>query len=398
MDGIFVVKWRAMTQQEVTNLQSLLGWGSADTLQGTDVAPAENAIVRVTQAQSTSRYYNNPYFEGIYITTLGKGGNSRTNICFEETMVGKKVKLYAKFGSDWTEFEIQIWGFGCYQLNNPGNGPSTPNALVFGDPVGIFDDFQPGESNPNFPPPTHNPFTPWLLINIEQETTECVLSDIIKVTLIDNDTIDLRNAYVYKNNINTGITLQQLIAGYTFTESGDYEVRIVYRYHGDDINPPSTADETISRFFKIDEVPFPYTQRASLVYGYVVPGDPMLFDTIVSDDGTIDYNSINGEFTLRFCGDYLIKWFIIPEMGITRKGVNFALSVNGSVNLIGSGHSKNSPTVGFSIVKVKGPPPTLKLISISDDIVFLSSVTQVKAGILIFKIGDEVPISNLLRL
>ena len=83
------------------------------------------------------------------------------------------------------------------------------------------------------PPPTHDPFIPWLLINIAQGTAECTLSDVITVTINTIPTVAIASAAVYRNGVNTGYTLAQLQAGVTFNDPGDYEVRITYQYLGD---------------------------------------------------------------------------------------------------------------------------------------------------------------------
>ena len=379
--GVFTILWRQITAAQVP-------FPSSEALTGTNLA--NGTVVN----QTIGRYLNNPEFAGITIVTTGSGGNARLQICFGPEQEGKKVKLYITFSSTVYEFEVQIWSAGCWIIQNPGSGPATPNSIVFGDPVPIFEDFNPGESDPNHPPPTHNPFIPWLLINIEQGTSACTLADVIKVTINPISSVAIASATVYKDGQPTGITLAQLQAGVTFTDPGAYEVRITYQYLGDGTtqNPPGPPGEILTRDFTISTTPFPHMQRQSRVYGYIVPGEAMLFDDAVVDDGTIEYNEVNGAFTLRFCGDYFIKWFIVPQGGFSIDGVNLGISINGSLDLIGSSHAKISPTDGFTIVKVDGPPPTVQLISVSDGTIELSTVTQVKAGIVIFKIGDEIPI------
>ena len=385
--GTFVVFWRAIASSAVP-------FPTSETLQGTNITPPNATTPIILTNVTAGRYNGNPEFAGISIWTNGlNGGNARTSLCFGPEMVGKKIKVYVSFASSYYEYEVQVWGAGCWVMVNPGSGPATPNAITFGDPVGIFDDFKPGESDPLFPPPQYNPFTPWLVLTIEQDTSECVLRDEVKVTLNVIPTVSVKSATVYKDGVNTGITISQLQAGYKFTTPGDYDVVIVYRYLGDAVNPPSTVDETLIRHFTISTTPFPHIQRESRVHGFIAPGDPMLFDTVVNDDGTIEYNMVNGEFHLRFCGDYFIKWFVVPEMSLTGDGVNFAIAITGPRDLIAASHVAISPTVGFSIVRVNGPPPTVKLVSVSDDVIFLSEETQVTAGILIFKIGEETPIS-----
>ena len=378
-DGVYTILWRQITASQIP-------FPSSDALTGTNLA--SGTVVN----QTVGRYLNNPDFAGITITTTGSGGNTRLQICFGPEQEGKKVKLYITFSNTVYEFEVQVWGAGCWTIQNPGSGPATPNAIFFGNPVPVFDDFEPDESDPAHPPPTHNPFIPWLLIAIDQGTSVCTLADVITVTINPIPTVAIASATVYMNGLPTGITLAELQAGVTFTAPGDYEVRVVYQYLGGGADPtPGPPGQVLTRDFSISTTPFPHSQRQSRVYGYVVPGEPMLFDDAVEDDGTIEYNSMNGAFTLRFCGDYFIKWFIVPERNVTIDGSNFAISINGEMDLIGSCHAAISPTVGFSIVKVDGLPPTIQLISTSDGVIELSKVAQVKAGIVIFKIGDEMP-------
>ncbi|MCL1872848.1 MAG: hypothetical protein FWF85_01885 [Clostridiales bacterium] len=383
-DGVFTILWRQITSSQIP-------FPSSDALTGTNLA--SGTVIN----QTVGRYLNNPLFAGITISTTGSGGNARMQICFGPEQQGKKVKLYITFSNTVYEFEVQVWAPGCWTIQNPGSGPSTPNSIFFGNPVNIFDDFEPGESDPAHPPPTYNPFIPDLLITIESGTSECTLVDIIKVTINQIPTVAIAGATVYKDGQPTGITLADLLAGVTFADPGNYEISIIYQYLGDGTsqNPAGPPGQVLTQEFTISSIPFPHMQRQSRVYGYVVPGEAMLFDDTLIDDGTIEYNEIDGAFTLRFCGDYFIKWFIASEMGFTTDGSDFAIAINGTTDLIGSSHTKISPTVGFSIVKVTGLPPTVQLVSVADGIIELSKVTQVKAGIVIFKIGDETSASKM---
>ncbi|KAK9674712.1 hypothetical protein QE152_g40915, partial [Popillia japonica] len=172
-------------------------------------------------------------------------------------------------------------------LQNPGSGPATPNAITFGNPVDIFEDFAPNESDPAHPPPTYNPFIPQLIITIETVPGVCALTAPTRVTLTPIATVNIISATVLRDGINTGVTLAQLQAGYVFTTPGNYSVVVVYRFLGNAQTPPSTVDETFTRNFTVAATPFPYTQRQSLVSGYVSPGEPLLFDTAVVDNLTI---------------------------------------------------------------------------------------------------------------
>ncbi|MGL6199833.1 MAG: hypothetical protein ACRC3H_12970 [Lachnospiraceae bacterium] len=388
--GVFIVLWSTITPAQIP-------FPSSDTLTGTNAFPSAGTTIYVTNI-SGARYYNNPTFVGITIKSNGlSGGNARTLICFEPDMEGKKIKVYVSFASTCYAFEVQVWAAGCWQIQNPGSGPATPNSLTFGNPVGIFEDFGSEERDPAHPPPTNNPFIPWLAINIETLPGVCALTAPIRVTLNQISTVNIVSATVLKDGVNTGVTLAQLVAGFTFTTPGIYSVVVVYRFLGNGTTPGSTTDETFTRTFTISATPFPHMQRQSLVSGYIAPGEPLLFDTAVVDNSTISYNTLNGEFTRNFCADYFIKWFIVPRAGFTTDGVNFAISINGSTDAVGSSDVRISPTVGFSIVKVNAAPPILRLVNLSDDIVFLSDETQIVAGIVIFKIGEEMPLTAVLN-
>ena len=382
-EGIFTVVWRTVAAVPPTLTGALTGQNLANgTVITNTIAP----------------YLNNPLYAGITVATTGQGGNARLQLCFGPEQVRKRILAYVTFANTITEFEVQIWGPGCWSINNPGSGPSTPNAITLGTPVGVTDPFPPGESELPHPPPAYNPFIPWLLVTIDQQTAACALADVVRVTINPIPSVAISGAVVGRDGLILPITLPQLLAGVTFDEPGDYEIRIVFQYLGDGTpqNPPGPPGETLIRQFTISKTPFPHMQRQSRVYGYILPHDPMLFDDELADDGTIEYNTMNGAFTLRFCGDYFIKWFIVPEMGMATNGSEFAIAVNGATDLTGTSHAMVSPTVGFSIVRVNGPPPTVQLVCVSDAVIELSKFTLVTAGIVMFKIGDQMPVSDAL--
>ena len=375
--GVFTIVWRTVAAVP----PALPG-----ALSGTNLA--DGTVVMNTIAP----YLNNPVYAGITIGTTGSGGQKRMTICFGPEQVGKRILAYVTFSNTITEFEVQIWGTGCWAINNPGSGPATPNAITLSTPVGMNEPFPPGETTGSNPPPTHDPFIPWLLVTLDQSSAACTLADNVTVKINPISTVTLGSAAVYKGGVSTGYSLAQLIAGVTFSATGSYEVRITYQYIGDAANPiPNPPVEAFTRDFTISETPFPHMQRQSRVYSWIEPGEAVLFDDVLEDEGTIEYNSLTGAFTLRFCGDYFIKWFIVPELGLATDGANFAIAVNGVTDIIGSSHDRVSSTVGFSLVKVNGPPPVVQLVSVSDGIVELSKFTQVKAGIVLFKVGSETP-------
>jgi len=379
-EGVFAIRWQAITPAQIP-------FPTSDSLTGTNLA---NGVILNNVPIPR---YQQPEFADIWFVKAG-GGNAPLQICFGPAQVGKKVKLYINFSAIIYEYEVQVWAAGCWTVLNPGSGSASPNFVYLGNPVDIFSDFNPGESNPNFPPPTYNPFIPRLLISLEQDPGECMTSETFKVTVNQIPRVDLQTAAVYKDGVQLpGIALPQLLSGVIFTDPGEYRISISYKYLGDLTNPiPNPPIEYMTRDFTISTIPFPHMQRQSRTYGYLYPGEAIRFNDELEGDGTIEYNLTTGEFRLRFCGDYFVKWFVAPRSGYTVNGSNFAVAVNGSTDLIGSDHIKASQAVGFSVIKVNGPPVIIELINISGDTLFLSQAELIKAGIVIFRIGDETPL------
>ena len=108
--GVYVIYWRSITSYQVP-------FPTSETLTGTQISPP-NAATPINIINTAGRYLNNPEFAGISIRTNGlSGGNARTSICFSQEMVGKKIKLYFSFANSYYEYEIQVWGEGCFVMN-----------------------------------------------------------------------------------------------------------------------------------------------------------------------------------------------------------------------------------------------------------------------------------------
>ena len=398
-DGVYTITWRLIDSSVISTTIPAINEA---------VSIANGSTVAVTSFPYAR--YQNPIFAGITVANQS-GGQGRWVVCFAENQVGNKVMIYVNFSATWYEVEIQIWKAGCWTIQSPtGSGPSKPNNIIFGTPVPIFENFLPNERPTDcttvvpappgtspcvVPLPPYNPFVPRLLINLDRIPGACMLTENMKVTINPIPFVTIQSAFVYKDGVNTGITLAQLQAGYTFTTPGNYEVRITYRYEGEPGNPNNPPDppgySTLIRDFHIASTPFPHIQRENRFYGYVNPGEAIIFNTVVEDDGTIEYNMLTGEFTLAFCGYYKIKWFVATESSSTTDGINFAIAINGQPGMIGSSHADVGEMVGFGIVKVNGAPPVITLVNVSNNDVYFSQASQVKAGIVIYKIGDVAP-------
>lgn len=332
--------------------------------------------------------YNDPKFAGIYITSNGQsGGNTRWILTFTEEMVGKKIKVYINFGNNWYVYEIQVWGAGSWTLTNPGSGPSLPNQIIFGNPVDVFEDFEPNERDPNFPPPTFNPFQP--IVTIEPlGSGPCSILDSIRVTLTEPANLTIQQVVVARNDVPYDVSLAELLAGFTFTQAGDYEMVIRYSFMG---NPT----ETLVRDFTVLGSPYPYIQVERTFGGDIYAQTPIVFDHTLLSNGSISNDTVNGEIAINLCGVYLIKWFVVPQLGLTPDGVNFAIVSAGGQGPQGSGHVKVASTSGFSIIEVGSVPYTIQLNNISKGDITLSNFTQVTAGLVVVKIGDVEQLETL---
>ena len=84
-DGEFAIFWRTIISSQVP-------FNISDTLTGTNVAPKPGEIIVISNISAT-RYLGNPAFFGIEISTIGSGGNARTQVCFGKEQEGKRLKL-----------------------------------------------------------------------------------------------------------------------------------------------------------------------------------------------------------------------------------------------------------------------------------------------------------------
>ena len=326
-------------------------------------------------------YYNDPRYAGIYITSNGlSGANERWMVTVTEAFVGKKIKLYEKYGNNWYVHELQAWGPGFWIMQNPSSGPAVPNQVIFGIPVDIFDDFEPNERDPNFPPPTYSPFEP--IVNIQPEGEgPCRIMERVMVSLGEPANLTILQVLVYRDGVLYNVSLADLLNGFLFTEAGEYEMVIYYSYMG---NPT----QTLTEFFIILRDPYSYVQVEKTFGSVIFSHSPVAFDHILATNGSIELNRLNGQITFHFCGVFFIKWFVVPEMGLSKDGANFAVASDSTDGEQGSSHVCVSPAAGFTIMEIDAVPATVRLVNTSDNEIVLSHVTKVSAGLVIAKIDD----------
>ena len=363
---VIVVFWYEITSQELPFPAS----------RAISSLPAGNGALLGANAD-----YYYPDFAGIYITSNGQSGqNARWVVTFTEAFVGKKIKAYENFGSSWYVHEIQVWGPGTWIMENPGSGPATPNQVIFGNPVDIFNDFEPDERDPNFPPPTYNPFEP--IIDMQRAgMSACGVTNSVMVTLSEPTGLAILQVLVYRDGVPYDVSLADLLAGFLFNEAGIYRMVIYYSFMG---NPT----QVLTEYFTVLVEPYSYVQVERTYRGVIFPQSPVVFDNILLSNGSIYNSTYNGQVTFYFCGVFLIKWFVVPELGMATDGVDFAVVTENAQSLRGSSHVKVSATTGFTIIEVSSVPYTVRLINTSDGEIVLSDATQATAGLVIVKIEE----------
>jgi len=123
----------------------------------------------------------------------------------------------------------------------------------------------------------------------------------------------------------------------------------------------------------------------------VVPvGGPLVFDTIVSSEGTnISYNMVSGVITFNLAGYYYIDWYVAPQFGLTTDGSNWAIKTTISQQtFIASSHTKVAVTTGFALLNVAAGE-TVQLFNVSDGALSLSQAVKSKAGLVVYSVATQ---------
>ena len=194
--------------------------------------------------------------------------------------------------------------------------------------------------------------------------------------------VTITQAVVSREGVLYPVTLPELLAGFVFTQAGEYAMVITYNYLG---NPA----ETIVQYFTVlGEAHFPYIQVERSFGGVIPAGTPIVFDNILQSNGSIDCDTVNGQFMFYFCGIYFVRWFAAPQLGLTADGANFAAVVDNTQGPQGSGHAKVAATAGFAILEIDSVPYTAQLLNTSGGEIALSDFARATVGLVIAKIAD----------
>lgn len=124
------------------------------------------------------------------------------------------------------------------------------------------------------------------------------------------------------------------------------------------------------------------------------------YDTVNGTLQSIIYDETAGIFGIKRAGVYFVSWFVSQQTGLSHQGSNFAVVIDPdaatSQIIMGSGHVKISPSSAFALITVSeaeaqtttGKQFILKNVSSHD--AALSERSQVKAGLSVFGIADDL--------
>lgn len=100
--------------------------------------------------------------------------------------------------------------------------------------------------------------------------------------------------------------------------------------------------------------PFPYIQLERTFGGDIYAQSPIVFDHILLSNGSIDCNTIKGDISINIRGVYFIKWFVVPQEGLSTDGGDFSIAGDNSKDRQGSSHMKNASVPGLAMAVVPG--------------------------------------------
>jgi hypothetical protein len=117
--------------------------------------------------------------------------------------------------------------------------------------------------------------------------------------------------------------------------------------------------------------------------GMVTVGGNVLFDSIVSSDGNIAYDSSTGVITFNETGRYVINWWVTTQASASANGIVFALSSSQGDFLVGNSPNKTGEVYGAGIVTVTAAPVTLSLVNSSTATFYYPVQVPLKAALIV---------------
>lgn len=129
-------------------------------------------------------------------------------------------------------------------------------------------------------------------------------------------------------------------------------------------------------------------QIERLVGGEISQNENVIFDSPIYSSGNIDYDEISGIITLNNPGTYIFNWWIATQTAETINAIVLAISSSQGDLIIGNTPIRIGEVYGMGVITVTSPPVTVSLINLTEDTVYYSNETDVKANLLVTKMPE----------
>ena len=123
--------------------------------------------------------------------------------------------------------------------------------------------------------------------------------------------------------------------------------------------------------------------------GSLSPDQPVLFDKVNFQNGSILYHPVTGEIIFNSPGNYCVNWWISSQSVASNGGISFALKEQGCLAYASSSPVKTGQLIGFGLFNVTHVPYTLTLVNTSSGPVFYTSQDTPKAAMNIYSLDTE---------
>ncbi|WP_110956064.1 hypothetical protein [Anaerosinus massiliensis] len=130
-----------------------------------------------------------------------------------------------------------------------------------------------------------------------------------------------------------------------------------------------------------------YMQIYRSAAGMVIAEETVVFDTILSSNGNISYDTATGVITFNEIGRYIMTWSVVTQTAGTTSGPRFALSSSQADFIEGNSPIKTGEVTGNGIIDITVPPVSVSLVNTSLANVFYSSLVPIKASLSVISSG-----------
>lgn len=116
--------------------------------------------------------------------------------------------------------------------------------------------------------------------------------------------------------------------------------------------------------------------------------DNVVFDNVMLQDGSVDYDQSTGVVTLEETGQYLVQWWIATQTYLSTDGALFTIRTSEPNNFMGNTPIKTGVASGFIVLNAPMPNMTFSLVNATNTAVFYSPLVPVKAMLALVKIPE----------